>query len=129
MKYRECYLVYLLNELAGNTAILFVATCMGAVKLTLMLRNLGFAAITIHGQMSQPKRLSSFTKFKSREKNILVATDVAARGLDIPFVDLVVNVDIPSNTKEYVHRVGRTARAGKAGKAINLVTQYDVEQY
>lgn len=49
MKYRECYLVYLLNELAGNTAILFVATCMGAVQLTLMLRNLGFGAITIHG--------------------------------------------------------------------------------
>jgi ATP-dependent RNA helicase DDX47/RRP3 len=96
-----------------------------------MLRNLGFEALTIHGQMSQMKRLGSFNKFKSREKNILVATDVASRyyksykfkrGLDIPFVDLVVNVDIPQNPKDYIHRVGRTARAGKAGRAINLVT-------
>jgi len=60
-----------------------------------MLRNLGFEALTIHGQMSQMKRLGSFNKFKSKEKNILVATDVASRGLDIPFVDLVINVDIP----------------------------------
>lgn len=79
--------------------------------------------------MSQVKRLGAFNKFKSREKNILVATDVASRGLDIPFVDLIVNVDLPGNAKDYVHRVGRTARAGKGGKAITLVTQYDVEQY
>lgn len=95
MKYRECYLVYLLNEFAGQTSILFVSTCINALKTTLMLRNLGFEAITIHGQMSQMKRLGSFNKFKSREKNILVATDVASRGLDIPFVDLVINIDIP----------------------------------
>jgi len=72
--------------------------------------------------MSQIKRLASFNKFKAKEANILVATDVASRGLDIPFVDVVINFDIPSNTKEYVHRVGRTARAGKSGRALNLVT-------
>lgn len=89
-----------------------------------MLRNLGFHAVCLHGQMSQTKRLSSFNKFKSGSSNILVATDVASRGLDIPSVDCVFNYDIPSNGKEYVHRVGRTARAGRAGRAINFVTQY-----
>ncbi|EAR91857.2 DEAD/DEAH-box helicase (macronuclear) [Tetrahymena thermophila SB210] len=128
-KYKDCYLVYSLNEFAGNTSIIFVQTCLNAIKLTLMLRNLGFSAVTIHGQMSQVKRLGAINKFKSGEKKILVATDVASRGLDIPSVDLVINYDIPTNAKEYVHRVGRTARAGRAGKAISFVTQYDVEMY
>lgn len=67
-------------------------------------------------------------RFKSREARILVATDVASRGLDIPHVEVVINYDIPSDSRDYVHRVGRTARAGKTGRAIAMVTQYDVEQ-
>ena len=61
-------------------------------------------------------------EFKAMKKNILVATDVAARGLDIPNVDLVVNYDVPTNSESYVHRVGRTARAGKSGFALTLVS-------
>lgn len=72
--------------------------------------------------MTQVQRLGALTKFKSGEKKILIATDVASRGLDIPNVDLVINYDIPQNTKDYIHRVGRTARAGKAGKAITMVS-------
>ena len=79
--------------------------------------------------MSQPKRLGALNKFKSGERSILVATDVASRGLDIPAVDVVINYDVPQNSKDYVHRVGRTARAGRSGLAVTLVTQYDVELY
>ena len=66
---------------------------------------------------------------QAKNRNILIATDVASRGLDIPHVDVVVNFDIPTHSKDYIHRVGRTARAGRSGKAITLVSQYDVELY
>ena len=86
-------------------------------------------AIPLHGQMSQAKRLGSLAKFKSKNRSILIATDVASRGLDIPHVDVVINFDIPTHSKDYIHRVGRTARAGRSGKSITFVTQYDVELY
>uniref|UniRef100_A0A673TVC8 RNA helicase n=1 Tax=Suricata suricatta TaxID=37032 RepID=A0A673TVC8_SURSU len=75
------------------------------------------------------KRLGSLNKFKAKTRSILLATDVASRGLDIPHVDVVVNFDIPTHSKDYIHRVGRTARAGRSGKAITFVTQYDVELF
>lgn len=95
----------------------------------MLLRNLGFTAIPLHGQMSQSKRLGSLNKFKAKARSILLATDVASRGLDIPHVDVVINFDIPTHSKDYIHRVGRTARAGRSGKAITFVTQYDVELF
>ncbi|KAF6339200.1 DEAD-box helicase 47 [Rhinolophus ferrumequinum] len=75
------------------------------------------------------KRLGSLNKFKAKARSILLATDVASRGLDIPHVDVVVNFDIPTHSKDYIHRVGRTARAGRSGKSITFVTQYDVELF
>ncbi|RKP28129.1 P-loop containing nucleoside triphosphate hydrolase protein [Syncephalis pseudoplumigaleata] len=126
-KHKDCYLVYLLNEMAGNSAIVFVRTCNDAQRLSLLLRSLGFPAIPLHGQLSMDKRLAALNKFKAGSRNVLIATDVASRGLDIPMVDVVLNYDIPTHSKEYIHRVGRTARAGRAGKSITLVTQYDVE--
>jgi ATP-dependent RNA helicase DDX47/RRP3 len=109
--------------------LVFGATCNNVQRLALMLRNLGFPAICLHGQMSQPKRLGALHKFTSGARSILICTDVASRGLDIPQVDVVVNFDLPGHGKDYIHRVGRTARAGKSGKAIAMVTQYDVEVY
>ena len=126
-KYKDCYLIYLLTELAGCTGMIFTRTCDNTRRIALMLRNLGFGAVPIHGQMSQPKRLAALNKFKAGERALLVATDVASRGLDIPSVDVVINYDVPTNSKDYVHRVGRTARAGRSGRAVTLVTQYDVE--
>lgn len=128
-KYKDCYLTYLINEHAGQSILVFGATCNNVQRLALMLRNLGFPAICLHGQMSQPKRLGALTKFKAGGRDILICTDVASRGLDIPSVDLVINFDLPGHGKDYIHRVGRTARAGRSGKAVAMVTQYDVEVY
>lgn len=128
-KYKEAYLVYILNEIASNTAIVFCSTCAGAMKIALMLRQLGFGAVPLHGQMNQGKRLAALNKFKAKQRSILVCTDVASRGLDIPHVDYVLNFDVPTQSKDYVHRVGRTARAGRSGVSITFVTQYDVEIY
>ncbi|CEI98855.1 Putative ATP-dependent rRNA helicase rrp3 [Rhizopus microsporus] len=127
LKHKDCYMVYLLNELAGNSTIIFTRTCNDTQKIAIMLRSLGFGAIPLHGQMPQAKRLGALTKFKAGARNILVATDVASRGLDIPTVDIVINYDVPQSSKDYIHRVGRTARAGRSGKSITFVTQYDVE--
>ena len=71
--------------------------------------------------------MAALNKFRAKSRNLLVASDVASRGLDIPSVDLVINFDLPHDSKTYIHRVGRTARAGKSGMAISFVTQYDVE--
>ncbi|WVQ73034.1 ATP-dependent rRNA helicase RRP3 [Cryptococcus sp. DSM 104548] len=127
LKLKDAYLLYLANELASSSMIIFTRTVADSQRLSIILRRLGFPAIPLHGQMTQSLRLASLNKFKSGGRSILVATDVASRGLDIPLVDLVINYDMPTNSKDYVHRVGRTARAGRSGKSITLVTQYDVE--
>ncbi|CAH1404615.1 unnamed protein product [Nezara viridula] len=129
MRYKDVYLVYLMNEMAGNSFMIFCATCNGTMKTALMLRNLGMSAIPLNGQMSQNKRLAALTKFRAKSRTALISTDVASRGLDIPHVDVVINLDIPTHSKDYIHRVGRTARAGRAGVAVTFVTQYDVELY
>lgn len=128
-KHKDCYLAFVLNELSGNSTIIFTATCATAQRIALMLRALGFPAVPLHGQLAQAKRLAALNKFKSGDRNILIATDVASRGLDIPSVDLVINFEMPANSKDYIHRVGRTARAGRAGRAVTMVSQYDVEIY
>ncbi|XP_028114188.1 DEAD-box ATP-dependent RNA helicase 10-like isoform X2 [Camellia sinensis] len=128
-KHKNCYLVYILSEKSGSTSMVFTRTCDSTGLLAQMLRNLGLRAIPISGHMTQAKRLGALNKFKAGECNILVCTDVASRGLDIPSVDMVINYDIPSNSKDYIHRVGRTARAGRSGVAISIVSQYELEWY
>ncbi|XP_062144526.1 DEAD-box ATP-dependent RNA helicase 10 isoform X2 [Alnus glutinosa] len=125
-KYKDCYLVYILIEKCGFSSMVFTRTCYATRIVALFLRNLGFKAIPISGEMAQSKRLGALNQFKAGASNILVCTDVASRGLDIPSVDLVINYDIPANPKDYIHRVGRTARAGRSGVAISLVDQYQL---
>lgn len=123
---KDCYLVHVLSSKKGATSMVFTRTCRETDFLALVLRKLGLGAIPINGQMSQSNRLGALNKFKAGEFNILICTDVASRGLDIPSVDVVVNYNIPTNAKDYFHRVGRTARAGRSGLAISLVNQFDI---
>ncbi|CEM03635.1 unnamed protein product [Vitrella brassicaformis CCMP3155] len=128
-KYKHTYLVALLKHLEAYVTMVFAATCLGAQRTALLLRKLAFPAICLHGKMSQSQRLGALNHFKSGAKKVLVVTEVGSRGLDIPSVDVVVNMDIPTASKDYIHRVGRTARAGRTGRAITLVTQYDIEPF
>jgi ATP-dependent RNA helicase DDX49/DBP8 len=88
---------------------------------------MNFDCVALHSLMNQTLRFSSLQRFKSHLSRILIATDVASRGLDIPDVDLVINFDLPKICADYIHRIGRTARIGKAGRALSFVTQYDIE--
>ncbi|MFY9873923.1 MAG: C-terminal helicase domain-containing protein, partial [Candidatus Nitrosopolaris sp.] len=87
------------------------------------LKQEGFKAITIHGDLSQRERDNAMYRFKKGTEDILVATDIAARGIDVPAVGHIINYDVPFEPLMYFHRIGRTARAGAKGKAISLVSQ------
>ncbi|OXB73134.1 UNVERIFIED_CONTAM: hypothetical protein H355_012059 [Colinus virginianus] len=94
--------------------------------LNMMLRKFSFPSVALHSMMKQRQRFAALAKFKSSIFKILIATDVAARGLDIPTVQVVINHNTPGLPKIYIHRVGRTARAGRNGISITMVTQYDI---
>ncbi len=104
-----------------NKVLVFGATKFGVQRLADQLVKDGFKAEAIHGNKSQGQRQRALNSFKSNQVQILVATDVAARGLDIPMVSHVINFDQPNTYEEYVHRIGRTGRAGQAGHALTFV--------
>jgi len=103
-------------------ALVFTRTKHGAGRLAMQLERDGIAATAIHGDKSQPQRVRALNDFKSGKVAILVATDVAARGLDIDTLPHVVNYELPSVASDYIHRIGRTGRAGTEGDAISLVS-------
>ncbi|XP_071389777.1 probable ATP-dependent RNA helicase DDX49 isoform X2 [Centroberyx affinis] len=129
-KVKDAYLVHLVQtftDLHHDWAIIiFTNTCKSCQILTMMLREFNFPTISLHSMMKQKQRFANLAKFKSSVYRILIATDVAARGLDIPTVQVVINHNTPGLPKIYIHRVGRTARAGRNGVSITLVTQYDI---
>jgi ATP-dependent RNA helicase DeaD len=102
--------------------IVFAATKQRADRVAYNLRHEGFSAVTIHGDLSQKQRDHAMGKFRKGAEDILVATDIAARGIDVPAVGHVMNYDVPDDPNIYFHRIGRTARAGGEGKAISLVS-------
>ncbi|KAG7207131.1 hypothetical protein KM043_001005 [Ampulex compressa] len=111
----------------NGSILIFTDTCKNCQLLSMTLNEVGYRNVALHGMNRQKDRLAALGSFKSGLIKILIATDVAARGLDIPAVELVINRDIPNVPKEYVHRVGRTARAGRPGMAISVITPRDIK--
>ena len=121
-------LVKLLRREEVESAIIFSNRKTTVRELTTSLQRSGFKAGPIHGDMEQPERLKELDRFKAGEINILVASDVAARGLDIKGVSHVFNYDVPWQPDDYIHRIGRTGRAGATGVAITLAAKDDAEK-
>lgn len=109
-----------------DVAIIFCRTKKGVTALTEALNSNGYLAEGLHGDLTQSQRLRVMDAFRNKQINLLIATDIAARGIDVAHVTHVINYDIPEDPEQYVHRIGRTGRAGKTGVAITLVTPQDV---
>ena len=130
LTFREAYLQTLLSTPRNSTKRAIMVFCNRTATADLLerlLRHLGQRVTSLHSLLPQCERISNLARFRASAARILVATDVASRGLDIPKVDLVINYDVPRNPDDYVHRVGRTARADKSGEAITMVGQRDVK--
>ncbi len=112
----------MLRQPEFGKVLVFGQTKWGVQKLADTLAESGLAVESIHGNKSQPQRQKALKAFKENQVQVLVATDVAARGLDIPDVSHVINFDQPNTYEDYIHRIGRTGRAGKAGKALTFVS-------
>lgn len=118
---KQALLKALLKEQEGNILV-FSRTKHGAKKITKVLNDAGFRAAEIHSNRSLAQRRSALDGFKKGRYRILVATDIASRGIDVTNIRLVINYDLPDDPAEYVHRIGRTGRAGNDGKAISFAT-------
>ena len=119
--------VELINQLKARTGsvIIFVKTKRSADNIADKLCKKGFKADALHGDLRQSRRNKVIENYRKQEFNILVATDVAARGLDIPHIEHVINYDLPQSPEDYIHRIGRTARAGAQGEALNFISPED----
>lgn len=126
--HREHYLHMLLltEQNVNKSVIIFCNRTVTADYLTHLLRLLEHRVTALHSKLPQRQRTDNLARFRASAARILVATDVAARGLDIPEVGLVINYDVPRDPDDYIHRVGRTARAGRKGEAVTLIGQRDV---
>lgn len=125
---KSATLAGLIRKHKPKLTLVFCNTKHKVDELSSRLKRQGFRAEGLHGDMDQSRRDAIMSRFRSRTLNVLVATDVAARGLDISGVDLVFNYDVPKNAEHYVHRIGRTGRAGNTGRAITLVLGKEQKQ-
>jgi len=121
----------LLEKLGSHkgSTIIFVKTKYGTEKLAAKLSRENHQSDAIHGDLRQSRRDRVIQSFRDKKFRVLVATDLAARGLDVPHIELVINYDLPQCPEDYIHRIGRTARAGASGKAINFLTPADRQKW
>ncbi len=122
------HLTEILNQTKGRVLI-FCSTKRRTRFLSKDLYARGFRTVEIHGDLSQNQREHALMRFREGKTRILVATDVAARGIDIPMIEQVINFDVPMDPLMYFHRIGRTARAGESGKALTLVSQHQYDDF
>ncbi len=127
-KRKSALLSYLIGSNNWQQVLVFTRTKHGANRLTKHLEKDGIKAMAIHGNKSQGARVKALTNFKKNDIQVLVATDIAARGIDIDQLPHVVNFDLPNVAEDYVHRIGRTGRAGKSGEAVSLVSADEFKQ-
>ena len=113
----------------SGSILIFVKTKFGAERLAGKLNKLSLTACAIHGDLKQRLREKVISDFRKQKNRILVATDIAARGLDIPHIQHVINYDLPQCPEDYIHRIGRTARAGAEGCAVNIITAADAAKW
>jgi ATP-dependent RNA helicase RhlE len=118
-------LIHILKKTPKESVLVFTRTKHSAKKVALKLENAGFTATSLQGNLSQNKRQSAMSGFRDGSLQILVATDIASRGIDVASISHVINYDIPSTVEAYIHRIGRTGRAAKEGEAFTLITQED----
>lgn len=121
-------LINILKKTPKESVLVFTRTKHTAKKLALKLENAGFTATSLQGNLSQNKRQSAMQSFRDGSLQVLVATDIASRGIDVASISHVINYDIPSTVETYIHRIGRTGRAAKEGEAFTLITREDESQ-
>jgi len=122
---KDAVVEHLIRQRGLKQVIVFSNTKIGASKLSRFLEQSGIKASAIHGDKTQQERMAALDAFKRGEIEVLVATDVAARGLDITDLPCVINYDLPYNAEDYVHRIGRTGRAGASGDALSVYSDKD----
>lgn len=125
---RDDALLGALRAWGGALNLVFCNTKLDCIRVANYLQKMNIAAVTMHGDLDQSQRTETLVRFSNRSASVLIATDVAARGLDVDDLDVVINYELPSQPDVYIHRIGRTGRAGKTGRAISLVASRELRR-
>jgi superfamily II DNA/RNA helicase len=122
-------LIHILKPIKNKSVLIFCSTKSSTKQLSRELKKLGMSVDEIHSELEQQQRESVLRSFKSRELNILVATDILSRGIDVENIDMVINYDVPNDGEDYIHRIGRTARAAASGVAITFINSREQHKF